>query len=145
MSPGIDSKESVPPAYVASAGIVKQSIGVRNQVGIRLSYRPIRLHSLADFVLLESILELPKSLQIRILAGRYDNPLPTRFLAPIDCSKIPAQCTLQSLELIKGLELMQGLIILLLPLTITGKQYLVETKNSLESLSPVLRSFLLLC
>jgi hypothetical protein len=25
------------------------------------------------------------------LAGRYDNPIPTRFLAPIDCSKIPAQ------------------------------------------------------
>jgi hypothetical protein len=25
------------------------------------------------------------------LAGRYDNPLPTRFLSSIDCSKIPAQ------------------------------------------------------
>ncbi len=25
------------------------------------------------------------------LAGRYDNPIPTRFLATIDCSKIPAQ------------------------------------------------------
>jgi hypothetical protein len=25
------------------------------------------------------------------LAGRYDNPIPTRFLVPIDCSKIPAQ------------------------------------------------------
>ncbi len=24
------------------------------------------------------------------LAGRYDNPIPTRFLATIDCSKIPA-------------------------------------------------------
>jgi hypothetical protein len=24
------------------------------------------------------------------LAGRYDNPIPTRCLAPIDCSKIPA-------------------------------------------------------
>jgi hypothetical protein len=24
------------------------------------------------------------------LAGRYDNPLPTRFRAPIDCLKIPA-------------------------------------------------------
>ncbi len=24
------------------------------------------------------------------LAGRYDNPIPARFLAPIDCSKIPA-------------------------------------------------------
>ena len=79
------------------------------------------------------------------LAGRYDNPLPTRFLAPIDCSKIPAQCSLQRLEHIQGVELMQGLIIFLLPLTITAKQYLVETKNSLESLTPVLRLFLLLC
>jgi hypothetical protein len=25
------------------------------------------------------------------LAGRYDNPIPTRFLVPIDCSKIPPQ------------------------------------------------------
>jgi hypothetical protein len=24
-------------------------------------------------------------------AGQYDNPIPTRFIAPIDCSKIPAQ------------------------------------------------------
>jgi hypothetical protein len=25
------------------------------------------------------------------LTGRYDNSIPTRFLAPIDCSKIPEQ------------------------------------------------------
>jgi hypothetical protein len=25
------------------------------------------------------------------LAGRYDNPIPTRFPAPVDCLKIPAQ------------------------------------------------------
>jgi hypothetical protein len=40
-SPGIDSKEWIPPAY--------------------------------------------------LLAGRYDNPIRPRFLAPIDCLKIPAQ------------------------------------------------------
>jgi hypothetical protein len=40
---------------------------------------------------LESIPGLPKRLQIRALAGRYDNPIPTRFLAPINCSKFPAQ------------------------------------------------------
>ncbi len=28
---------------------------------------------------------------MRSLAGRYDNPFPTRFLAPLDCLKIPAQ------------------------------------------------------
>jgi hypothetical protein len=25
------------------------------------------------------------------LASQYDNPIPTKFLAPIDCLKIPAQ------------------------------------------------------
>jgi hypothetical protein len=33
-----------------SAGIFKQSMGARNQVGIGLSYRPSRLHSLAELV-----------------------------------------------------------------------------------------------
>ncbi len=28
------------------------------------------------------------------LAGRYDNPIPIRFLAPIDCLKIPALITI---------------------------------------------------
>ncbi len=31
------------------------------------------------------------SVSIWILAGRYDNPIPTRFLAPIDNSKILAR------------------------------------------------------
>ncbi len=61
-SPGIDFKESIPPAYVAWAGIFK------------LLWSPgIDSASLCS------------------LAGRYDNPIPTRFLAPKDCSKIPAQ------------------------------------------------------
>ncbi len=53
--------------------ILKQSTGARNRVGTELSSRPARLCS---------------------LAGRYDNPIPTRFLAPIDCYKIPAQDSL---------------------------------------------------
>jgi hypothetical protein len=44
-------------------------MGARNRVGTELSYRPASLLS---------------------LAGRYDSPIPTRFLTPIDCSKIPA-------------------------------------------------------
>jgi hypothetical protein len=32
------------------------------------------------------------------LAGQYDNPIPIRFLAPIDCLKIPAQPTLHSVS-----------------------------------------------
>jgi hypothetical protein len=35
----------------SSAGIFKQSMGARNRVGIELSYRPARLHSLAELVL----------------------------------------------------------------------------------------------
>jgi hypothetical protein len=42
-SPRIDSKESIPPTCVASAGIFKQSMGARNQVGKGLSYRPAML------------------------------------------------------------------------------------------------------
>jgi hypothetical protein len=45
------------------------------------------------------------------LAGRYGNPIPTRFLAPIDCLKTPAldrQATMaggiHSLESIPGLH-----------------------------------------
>jgi hypothetical protein len=39
---------------------------------------------------LEPILGLLKSLTVLALAGRYGNSIPTRFLAPIDCLKIPA-------------------------------------------------------
>jgi hypothetical protein len=63
-------------------------MGARSQVG--LLYHPARLHRLA-----KSIPGLPKSIKIPPLAGGYDNPIPTRFLAPIDCLQIPAQyCTI---------------------------------------------------
>jgi hypothetical protein len=66
-------------------------MGARNRVGIGLSYRPARLHR-RGIDSLESIPGLLKSLKIRALVGRrYDNPTPTRFLAPIDSSKISAQ------------------------------------------------------
>ncbi len=48
---GIDSKESIPPPYVAFAGIFKHSGGARNRAGTGLSYRPARLHSLGELVL----------------------------------------------------------------------------------------------
>ncbi len=63
--------ESICPA--SSAGSLEQSMGARNRAGTELSSRPARLCS---------------------LAGRYDNPIPTRFLAPIDCYKIPARYSL---------------------------------------------------
>jgi hypothetical protein len=89
-NPGIDSRESIPPVYVACAGILEQSMGARNREGRRLSYRPARLHRLLEISSVESIPGLLKSLKIPPLAGRYNNTLPTRFPAPTDCSKIPA-------------------------------------------------------
>jgi hypothetical protein len=35
------------------------------------------------------------------LAGQYDNPIPTRFLAPKDCSKIPAQVEISKLQMMR--------------------------------------------
>jgi hypothetical protein len=47
------------------------------------------------------------SASLCILAGRYDNPIPPLFLAPIDSLKIPAQAPyaggIDSLESIAGL------------------------------------------
>ncbi len=47
------------------AGIFKQIMGARNRVGIGLSYRPARLHSLAELVPWNLYLGLLKSLKIR--------------------------------------------------------------------------------
>jgi hypothetical protein len=35
--------------FLSGAGIFKHSMGARNRVGIGLSYRPARLHRLAEF------------------------------------------------------------------------------------------------
>jgi hypothetical protein len=79
---------------LTSAGILEQSMGARSRGGIGLSYRPARLHR---------------------RAGRCDNSVPTRFLAPIDCSKIPAPSTdyysptvLHQFHLLCGLEFRVG-------------------------------------
>ncbi len=62
----------IPPAYVALAGHAdKYGCCTGTQAGNRF------------FGFL-------KGLQIQALAGQYDNPIPTRFLAPIDWFKIPA-------------------------------------------------------
>jgi hypothetical protein len=42
---GIDSNESIPPPYMVNAGMLKQSMGARNRVGIELLYRPASLHN----------------------------------------------------------------------------------------------------
>ncbi len=42
--------KKTPSALVTCAEIFKQSIAARNQVGIGLSYRPARLHTLAELI-----------------------------------------------------------------------------------------------
>ncbi len=99
-SSGIDSKESITSDYVAWARICKPLKDFRNRFPAGgpvqkqcLTYRPARATCRIDT--LKSFPVLLKRLQIRALAGQYDNPVPTWFLAPIDCSKIPAPTCLE--------------------------------------------------
>ncbi len=58
------------------------------------------------------------------LAGRYDNPIPTRFLAPLDCLKIPALCnTNKSVE--TGEQIFDTLHITFIWLSICGTRFLI--------------------
>ncbi len=77
--PGIDSEESISPAYVACRA------GTTNRVVVPAPQPENRF------------LSSMKGLQIRALAGRYDNPIPTWCLAPIDFLKIPELEFLKSL------------------------------------------------
>jgi hypothetical protein len=43
-----------------------------------------------------NLIQRTNSAKLCSLAGRYDNPIPTQFLASIDCLKIPALYSLQS-------------------------------------------------
>ncbi len=46
------------------------------------------------------------------MAARYDNPIPTRHLAPIDCFKIPAQDSQEAnLVIFRLLESLAGYLI----------------------------------
>ncbi len=61
-------------------------------MGIRLSlYRPTQSPNFKTFKEPKNRFQGINSASLCSLAGRYDNPIPTRFLAPIDCLKIPAQ------------------------------------------------------
>jgi hypothetical protein len=62
----IDLQILIARPFQHCAGILEQSMGARNQVRIRLSYRPARLHGLA-----ESIPELFKCLKIQALDAKH--------------------------------------------------------------------------
>jgi hypothetical protein len=80
-------------------------MGARNRVGIGLSYRPARLYRLVDLIpwkvemvhsYFQTFMEPRNRFQgmnsasLCSPAGRYDKPIPPRFLALIDSLKIPA-------------------------------------------------------
>jgi hypothetical protein len=67
-SPGINSKELIPPAYA----LVGQSLYFLMFIKPRNRFQGMNSAGLCS------------------LAGRYDNPIPPWFLAPIDSLKIPA-------------------------------------------------------
>jgi hypothetical protein len=56
---------------------------------------PVPQHLLLTFKDPKTQFQGTHSASVCSLVGRYDNPIPTRFLAPIDCSKIPAQELIQ--------------------------------------------------
>jgi hypothetical protein len=92
-------KSSMNQYFKPCAGIFKQSMGPRNRVGIGLSYRPGRAGILNFYGAQKSIpRNLPRNRFRQPMepggpVRPYDNPIPTRFLAPKDCFKIPAQAT----------------------------------------------------
>ncbi len=73
------------------------------------------------------------------LAGRYNKPIPTRFLAHIDCLKIPAQHRLHRLvELILGIYSWASLKIRALTCRATLRHFV-------QQMFPVLRSEIFNC
>ncbi len=110
-SPGIDSKESILPAYVAWAGICRRlwSPGIDSEKSIPPVYVAWRAGTTNRFAVPSRqdgnrFLGSLKGLRIRALAGRYNNPIPTRFLSP-GCLKIAAQGYIKTYA--KGLSILQ--------------------------------------
>jgi hypothetical protein len=95
-SPGIVSKESIPPAYVVIARNFKRlrNPGIDSKELIQPAYVAWRAGTTNRVVVSarqagNRFLGSVQGLQIRALVGRYDNPIPNRFLAPVGCPKVP--------------------------------------------------------
>jgi hypothetical protein len=67
--------QNLPLQLVHSAGIFKQSMGARNRVEIGFSYRPARIHRLAELIprLLKKVNEFGLSSQQRRKTAGLDN------------------------------------------------------------------------
>jgi hypothetical protein len=94
-------------SILASARFIEKSMRARYRVGIGWSFRPASRDGIFKHFLrspgIDSKESIPPSYVPSSLAGWYDNPTPSRFLAPIDCSKIPAQSLHRLEESIPGL------------------------------------------
>ncbi len=91
-SPRTDSKESIPPAFVARARTFKYlwGPGIDAKEWIPPAYVVCSLAGRYENPIPPRCLAPIDFLKIPAQAGRYYNPIPTRFLAPIDCLKIPS-------------------------------------------------------
>jgi hypothetical protein len=89
-SPDIDSKELIPPAYVARARIFKLSRSPRIDSKKPIPPGCVAWRAGTTTLFLLGSFSPHRLFKFPVQAGRYDNPIPTRFLAPIDCSQIPA-------------------------------------------------------
>jgi hypothetical protein len=56
-------------------------------------HKRLQIRALSPFMEPRNRFQGMNSASLCSLAGRYDQPLPPRFLAPIDCLKIPALAT----------------------------------------------------
>jgi hypothetical protein len=95
---------------LTSAGVFKQSVGARNRIGIELSYRSASVGNLSPAMGrgIDSRNRVWNGVaKLHRLSGRYDNPMPTWFLAPVAVPKLPTQPTqpgIGSLESILGFK-----------------------------------------
>ncbi len=89
-SPRIDSKEPIVPACVAWDGIFKLLLSP--EIDFEESIPPAYVAWRAGTRILFLLGSWPQYIvkKFQHWRGRYDNPIPTRFLAPTDCLKIPA-------------------------------------------------------
>jgi hypothetical protein len=64
------------------------------------------------------------------LAGRYDNPIPPRFLALIDCLKIPALVPSLRKSILSQVCLPQSLSITYVPYRVPVLTYVAQVRQS---------------
>ncbi len=72
--------------YASTVALKHESKLSRNLLWVKFGRQPVFL----TFIEPRNRLQWMNAAGLCSLAGRYDNPIPTRFLVPVDCLKIPA-------------------------------------------------------